>query len=137
MASSFDRFGLSGEFLIVKNMKASDEDSRTAKNERTRLEYHAAGPSQCSDSLGVQEKQPMTAAASSVLFRRLNTRYSSQIWRACIARLGCHFGELVHGNSPLLGQTETRLVSSLSNVPVALTQPGVPASLSNFLLWTV
>ena len=67
MSSSFDRLGLFGAFLIVKNMKASDEDSKTAENDSIRLEYHAAGPSQCWDSRGVQEKQPMTAAASRVL----------------------------------------------------------------------
>lgn len=68
MPSSLDRSGLFGEFLIVEKMKASDEDSRTVKRDSARLEYHAAGPSQCSVSCGIQEKQPMTAADRRVAF---------------------------------------------------------------------
>jgi hypothetical protein len=59
-------------------MKASEEESMTALRDKTKLENQAAGPSQCWESRGIQEKLPMTAAARKVLCD-ITAKCSSQL----------------------------------------------------------
>lgn len=66
MASPFLKSICPGELRIVVNRNASDDDRSTEKIEVTKLEYQQAGPSQNTVAGVGQEKQPMTAAASSV-----------------------------------------------------------------------
>ena len=48
-------------------MNAWEEERRIAKIDRNRLQNQKAGPSQYSFSTGLQEKQPITAAARRAL----------------------------------------------------------------------
>lgn len=61
---------LSGHCLIDAKTNASDDAKSTEPRDKTRLEYQHAGPSQKIVAGAGQEKQPITAAARRVLWRK-------------------------------------------------------------------
>lgn len=60
-----------GERWIVWKMNCSEEARRMEKSESEMLAYQKAGLSQWRESDAGQEKVPMTAAETRVLYRRL------------------------------------------------------------------
>ena len=55
-----------GKFKALK-IKAWEDESRMATMDSTKVQYHNAGPIQYPSTAGIQEKQPITAAARMVL----------------------------------------------------------------------